>query len=116
MYVALTAIDCSEPIDRTLAVDGIDEFLDEVTPCLSTDLAGSAQTICLHAHDSGDEWTVPAGDGSVSSVRKSRNVEVTVAATASELLLLLWGRRTLNQVHVDGDIAALQRFLARAAF
>ena len=46
---ALTAIDCSEPIDRTLAVDGIDEFLDEVLPCLSTDLAGRKPSVCTPA-------------------------------------------------------------------
>ena len=55
---AVNAIGCNEPIEQTLAVDGVDEFLDEVLPGLSHDLAGPAQTIRLHAHDSGDEWHV----------------------------------------------------------
>ena len=113
---AVDAIGCSEPIEQTLAVDGVDEFLDEVLPGLSHDLAGPAQTIRLHAHDSGDEWTVRAGEGSVSPEPTSRQAEATATSTASELLLLLWGRRSPDQVQVDGDTAALQRFLARATF
>jgi uncharacterized protein (TIGR03083 family) len=113
---ALDAIGCNEPIEHTLALDGVDEFLDEVLPGLSHDLAGPAQTICLRAHDSAHGWTVRAGDGTVSSNRISGQAQATVTATASDLLLLLWGRRSPNQVQVDGNIAALQRFLARAAF
>ena len=112
---AVDAIGCSEPIEQTLAADGVDEFLDEVLPGLSRDLAGPAQTIRLHAHDSGDEWTVRAGEGSVSPGPASRQAEATATATASDLLLLLWGRRSPDQVQVDGDTVALQRFLARAA-
>jgi uncharacterized protein (TIGR03083 family) len=113
---AVTVIGCDEPIEQTLAVDGVDEFLDEVLPGLSQDLAGPAHTICLRAHDSGNEWTVRVGEGSVSPDRTSRQAEATATATASDLLLLLWGRRSPDQVQVDGDTAALQRFLARAAF
>jgi len=112
----VNAVGCNEPIEQTLAVDGVDEFLDEVLPGLSHDLAGPAQTIRLHAHDSGDEWTVRAGEGSVSPDRASRQAEATATASASDLLLLLWGRRLPDEVQVDGDTVALQRFLARAAF
>ena len=113
---ASNAIGCNEPIEQALAVDGVDEFLYEVLPGLSQDLAGPAHTIRLHAHDSGDEWTVRAGEGSVSPDRTPRPAEATATATASDLLLLLWGRRSPDQVQIDGDTAALQRFLARAAF
>jgi uncharacterized protein (TIGR03083 family) len=113
---AVNAIGCNEPIEQKLAVDGVDEFLDEVLPGLSHDLVGPAHTIRLHAHDSGDEWTVRAGDGSVSPDRTSRQANATATATASDLLLLLWGRRSPDQVQVEGDATAMQRFLARAAF
>ena len=88
---AVNAIGCDKTIEQTLAVDGVDEFVDEVLPGLSYDLAGPAQTIRLHAHDSGDEWTVRAGEGAVSPDRTSRQAEATATATAYDLLLLLWG-------------------------
>jgi uncharacterized protein (TIGR03083 family) len=113
---AVTASGFDEPVEQALAVDGIDEFLDEVLPGLSHDLAGPAHTICLYAHDSGDAWSVRAGEGSVSLDRSPGQAQATVTGTASDLLLVLWGRRSPSRVLVDGDITALQRFLARAAF
>lgn len=113
---ALNAIGPDKPIEQALAADGIDEFLDEVLPGLSPDLGGSAQTIHLRAHDSGYEWTVRAGEGSSHLTRAADQADATVTATASDLLLLLWGRRSVDQVRVDGDMAALQGFLARGQF
>lgn len=113
---AVSAIGADEPIEVTVALDGIDEFLDEVLPGLSHDLDGPAQTICLHAHDTIGEWTIRAGEGSTHLTRAGGRADATVTATASDLLLLLWGRRPLDQVRVDGNMAALQRFLARAEF
>ena len=113
---AVNAIGPNEPIEQILAVDGVDEFLDEVLPGLSHDLSGPAQTICLHTSDSADQWTVRAGNGSTHLTPASDQADATVTATASDLLLLLWGRRSPKQVQVDGDIAALQRFLARTHF
>lgn len=113
---AVKAIGGNEPIEQAVAVDGIDEFLDEVLPGLSHDLAGPVQTICLRAHDDTGEWTVRTGEGSYHLSRSCGQADATVTATASDLLLLLWGRRSPNQVSVDGNMAALQRFLARADF
>ena len=101
---------------QILAVDGVDEFLDEVLPGLSHDLSGPAQTICLHTSDSADQWTFRAGNGSTHLTPASDQADAAVTATASDLLLLLSARRSPKQVQVDGDIAALQRFLARTHF
>ncbi|QUR68797.1 maleylpyruvate isomerase family mycothiol-dependent enzyme [Mycobacterium spongiae] len=116
---ALTAVGCQEPVEQELAVDGVDEFLDEVLPNLSHDLGGHAQTISLRTSDSADEWTVRVGEGSYHLTRfatKATEADAAVIASASELLLLLWGRRDVNQVAVEGELAALKRFLARTAF
>src|SRR6478752_5945309 len=86
------------------------------TSSLSHDLSGPAQTICLHTSDSADQWTARAGTGSTQLTPASDHADAAVTATASDLLLLLWGRRSPKQVQVDGDIAALQRFLARTHF
>ena len=92
------------------------EFLDEVLPGLSPDLNGAAQTICLRAKDTTGQWTVRTGEGSVNRIRTNGQADATVTATASDLLLLLWGRRSPDQVQVDGNMTALQRFLTRADF
>lgn len=60
----LTAVGTHEPIEQTIAVDGVDEFLGEVLPGLSPDLGGAAQTICLRTNNNTDLWTVRTGEGS----------------------------------------------------
>ena len=98
------------------AVPQLDEVVDHVSDAAPVRCAYDVDGAAGHAHDSGDEWTVRAGEGSVSPEPTFRQAEATATATASDLLLLLWGRRSPDQVQVDGDTAALQRFLARAAF
>ncbi|UNB50892.1 maleylpyruvate isomerase family mycothiol-dependent enzyme [Mycolicibacterium sp. YH-1] len=112
----VNAIGCDEPIEQFLAADGVDEFLDEVLPGLSHDLGGPTQTICLRARDSGQTWTVSAGAGSIHVTRGAAQADAAVTASAPDLLLLLWRRHSPSQLQVDGDIAALQRFLARGNF
>ena len=113
---ALSAVAAGEPIEQRIAADGVDEFLDEVLPGLSPDLAGPAQTVGLCAGDVGADWTIRVGDGAAVLTRGRLGADVTVTATASDLLLLLWGRRPDDDLQVDGEPAALQRFLARARF
>jgi len=113
---ATNAIGADEPIAQTLAVDGVDEFVDEVLPGLSPDLGGPAHTICLRPDDSTDQWTVQIGEGSARLIPACRQVDVTVRAPISDLLLFLWRRRSPHQVHVEGNMAALQRFLQRVEF
>lgn len=114
----LDAIGCTEPIAQPLAVDGVDEFLDEVLPGMSGDLDGPAQTIRLRADDCGHEWIVRAGQGFSHLIEDSEQADAVVSASASDLLLLLWRRCAPDSAHVrvDGDTAALQRFLARTQF
>lgn len=113
---AVDAIGVHEPIEQAAAVDGVDEFLDEVLPALSHDLDGPAQTICLRANDTTDRWTVRTGEGFCEMLPAQEHVDATVTASASDLLLLLWRRRSPEHVNVDGKDAALQRFLDRADF
>ena len=113
---ATNAIGADEPIEQTLAVDGVDEFVDEVLPGLSPDLGGPAHTICLQPEDAVDQWTVRIGEGSSRLVPTCGPADVTVRAPVSDLLLFLWRRRSPDEVHVEGNIAALQRFLQRVEF
>ncbi|MBY0441479.1 MAG: maleylpyruvate isomerase family mycothiol-dependent enzyme [Mycobacteriaceae bacterium] len=112
------AVGCTEPIARVLAVDGVDEFFDEVLPGLGRDRDGPAQTIRLRAGDADRAWTVRAGGGVVQLIDPAEPPDATVTGTAANLLLLVWGRCAADSAHlrVDGDLAALRRFLARAEF
>lgn len=110
---ALAAVDLDEPIEVQLAVDGIDEFLDVLLPGRPTHLEGPAQIIHLHATDADGEWVVQAGDGACHVERTHGKGDAAVRATASDLLLLLWRRRSPDQLEVHGDRAAVARFLAR---
>lgn len=109
------AVDGAEPVERTLAADGVAEFLDEVLPGMSRDLGGPAQTIALRTNDIDAEWTVRVGHGSCDLVA-AEAAQATVTASASDLLLLLWGRTPLERARVDGDVEAVRRFLARGTF
>lgn len=117
---AVTAAGSEEPVEAALAADGVDEFVGDVLPAMSPDLTGPAQTIGLSARDTGAHWLIRAGDGGCRVARAGSGADTgadaKVTATASDLLLLLWGRRGTDAVAVDGDAAALARFLARARF
>jgi uncharacterized protein (TIGR03083 family) len=109
----LRAVGRDEPIEAKLAVDGIDEFLGVCLPSRPTHLEGPPETIHLHATDGDGEWMVRAGDGTSQVEQTHGKGDAAVRATASDLLLLLWGRCLPDQVEVHGDQAALARFLAR---
>jgi hypothetical protein len=56
---------------------------------------------------------VHAGDGRVDVARGPGGAPVTVAGSASDLLLLLWRRLAPEALDVAGDPEVLGRFLAR---
>lgn len=112
---AVGALGLDEPVEPRLAGDGVAEFLEEVLPGMSRDLDGTSQTISLRCSDIDAQWTVRVGDGACQLLR-SGDVEAAVCAPASDLVLLLWGRRPVERFDVAGDLGALRRFLARAGF
>ena len=103
-----------EPVDTRLAVDGVDEFLDVVLPGRAEQLEGPAQSVHLHATDADGEWLVEVGGGGYRLERSHTRGDAAVKAPASDLLLLLWRRRSPDDVDVHGVRAELDRFLARA--
>lgn len=102
------------PIDAPLAVDGIDEFLDVFVPRLGAKLAGTGETIHLHATDIDGEWLVErAADGS-QVTRGHAKGDVAVRGTASDLLLLLWGRRDVGDLETFGDRSVFESWQENA--
>lgn len=82
------------PLPVRLADDGVDEFL-----WIARHLRGE-EPIAFHATDTGNTYT--AGPGAPIA---------TATATASDLVLLLYGRVSADDVEVAGDRAALEAFL-----
>jgi uncharacterized protein (TIGR03083 family) len=91
---AQSAVGTPQPLAPAVADDGVDEFLG-----IARQLREPAP-ITLMATDSGRSF--PASDAPA---------DVTVSASASDLVLLLYRRIAVDQVKVDGDRAALDAFL-----
>lgn len=102
--------EAASPIEPALAADGVDEFLEYFLPALApvADPGGSAH---LHATDTPGEWLVRVEAGAPVVERAHAKGDVAVRAPASDLLLLLWRRRTAGGLEVFGDAAVLERLL-----
>jgi uncharacterized protein (TIGR03083 family) len=106
-------------VDPAVAVDGVEEFLENLPG--SRALRGEGERLRLRATDQPEGWTVTLGperfdwvggepDGGAAGAATRA---VTVQATAAELYLLLWRRRppTDARVGVGGDRALLAHWL-----
>jgi uncharacterized protein (TIGR03083 family) len=90
---AQSTVGTSQPLPTPLAADGVDEFLG-----IARQL-GEPAPIAFFATDTDETFEV-GGDP-----------KTTVSATASDLVLLLYGRRSLDEVMLDGDRAVAETFL-----
>jgi uncharacterized protein (TIGR03083 family) len=95
------AVGRPEPLKTAVAVDGVSEFLEVVDPGAAT----RSGRVDLVAVDTGRKWVLGSGPG----------VPVTARATASELVLLLYGRLTTAEVEIEGQSALFDAFFAGAA-
>lgn len=108
-----------KPVDAALALDGIDEILEVFAPnrMQFPALAGAGETVHLHATDIDDgEWVLTYHPDRVDFEHAHRKCDVAARGTASNLLLLLWGRIPPSRVEVLGDESLLARWQAAAAF
>ena len=108
---AISATRTPPPIDGALAVDGIDEFLEFFV----TEAEKVADvSVHLHSTDVDGEWLVAVRNGKLEVRHEHAKGDVAVRGSASNLLLLLWGRIPEAEVEVHGDRAALFGFLQAA--
>ncbi len=106
-------------IDATLAVDGIDEVLEVFAPnrMQFPQLAGNGETVHLHATDiSEGEWVITYHDDRVDFEHDHRKCDVAARGSASDLLLMLWGRLPASRLEVFGDQSLLTRWQTAAKF
>jgi uncharacterized protein (TIGR03083 family) len=111
------AIGDPEPIDRALAVDGIQEVFD-ILPARPgvQPTTGAGETIHLHCTDGDGEWLVRlTPDGPVVSNEHAKG-DVAARGTASDLMLLSWGRITPEQVDIFGDASLFRRWQDETRF
>ena len=105
---AEVAVGDPAPVDEALALDGVDEWFS-----FFGEPGGSGGTIALEATDGQVAWVVHE-DGSLVPPDDGRHLaQAVVHAPASDLLLLLWRRRTVDHVRIDGDRDLVASFLAR---
>lgn len=109
--------DAPAPIEADQAVDAIDEVL-ELLPYRrrAATIRGDGETIHLHATDAEGEWLVRLTADGASFTREHAKGDVAARGPASELLLVLLGRRPPAAVETFGDASLLERWQRDAAW
>jgi uncharacterized protein (TIGR03083 family) len=106
------------PIETELAIDGVDELLDQFLGPIRRFSGGEPAelggTVHLHATDSPHgEWLVRTDGKDVLVGHGHEKGDAAVRATASDLLLWLWGRIPADdrtRIEVFGDDAIVARW------
>ena len=109
-------------IRADVAVDGIDERLENLTPSMNFNPAGAAalcgtgETVHFHTTDAEGEWLLRFGPNGVVVSREHAKGDVAVRGRASDVLLYLNGRRPLEGLEVFGDAGVLDAHAAMRSF
>ena len=110
-------------IDAGVAVDGVDEFLDNLphahyfAPRVK-ELVGSGERLMLRCTDASAAWTIRLSPDSFAWDHEDAEANVSVEAAAADLLLMAWGRRTpddASRFKVTGDRALLDFWRERSS-
>jgi uncharacterized protein (TIGR03083 family) len=116
-YDAQLAAGNPEPLDGALAVDGIDEWVENAPfhPGLAA-ARGTGETLHAHATDREGEWLFLLGPDGLEVRREHAKGDVAARGSASDLALLLQGRVEPGAVEVFGDAAVLDRWQREMRF
>jgi uncharacterized protein (TIGR03083 family) len=106
-----------------VACDGIDEFLDNLPHAVYfapkvDELRGSGEVVRLSSTDRDTVWTIQLeGDGFRWDHEAGTDPDVTVAASASELLMFVYGRREARSpsIAITGSETVLTRWVQNSA-
>ncbi len=115
------AVGFDEPVAADVAADGIDEFLDVFVGVTGPAFTGPTRSIHLHvtgdaAPDEPGEWLLSFGEGTTQLDRVHAKGDVALRGPASDLLLVLWGRRSVEVADVVGDASVVDLLLESARF
>jgi uncharacterized protein (TIGR03083 family) len=102
-------------IDAELAADGLDEYLGlvEAFPRRRFPERGSVH---LHATDTPGEWLVRFDADGMRLTREHAKGDVALRGPASDVLLVLLGRKATDAVDLFGDAPLFERFREQATF
>jgi uncharacterized protein (TIGR03083 family) len=117
------ALDIPPHVTTSVALDGIDEFLDNLPHAAYfapkvAELRGAGERLSLTPNDSDTTWTIQmAEDGFHWDHTSHDHSDVSVTASASELLLFVYGRRdpASSTIAVRGDDSLLARWVESSA-
>jgi uncharacterized protein (TIGR03083 family) len=121
---AQLALGVPTPVDPAVAVDGIDEFLDNLPHAANfapgvRELRGSGERLRFGCQDQHEVWTVTlTEDGFTwSHTMRGGPVDAAVVADSCDLYLLMWGRVTLSDPRVEaaGDPDLLRHWVRYSA-
>jgi uncharacterized protein (TIGR03083 family) len=104
-----------DAIDGELAADAIDEHLGLV-PFFPGRTFAQESTVHLHATDVPGEWLVRLDGNDMHVTREHAKGDVALRGPASDLLLVLHGRKPTEAVEVFGDPGIFDRFREQAKF
>ncbi len=113
LWDATTAADVMNPIEPTLASDGIDEFLSHFISDVAEGAEAVGGSVHLHCADVAGEWTVRESDDGFDVTREHAKGDCAIRGAASDILLALWRRVPLSACEVVGDPDVAARFIAQ---
>ena len=104
-YDAELAVGSPAPIERELAVDGIDEW---IAVHLATDVpeapdATLGGVLCLACADDAAAWTVEVAGGRLRWREGRGPADAVLVGSASDLYLYCWNRRPLEALELTGS-------------
>ncbi|TXS00694.1 maleylpyruvate isomerase family mycothiol-dependent enzyme [Streptomyces sp. col6] len=112
-YDAQLAAGVVQPMPADVALDGVAEFLDT---CNSTPVAWPHEPATIHYHategrswlltlDDTGAWPAPLADDAAPA-------SASATGTAEQLLLFVWGRRTMSDLKIEGDPQVFEQLIA----
>jgi uncharacterized protein (TIGR03083 family) len=111
---AQNAAGAPDALEADFAVDGIDEYLGLLPMFPGRDFP--IGSIHLHSTDATGEWLVRVDSQGMHVSREHAKGDVAVRGPASDLLLVLYGRKPTDEIDVFGDAALFDRFREQAKF
>jgi len=103
----------AKEIAPDVAADGIDEWLEIHFPMSKEEGEdwGTNGSMHIHTTDAAGEWLMTLEPSGPSFSRDHAKADVAVRGTASDLLLVLWGRKPPETVEILGERSVLDRYL-----
>lgn len=103
----------TEPVDRALAMEGIDHSFDVMLPARRGNgnaPNGQGESFRFEQRDGDRVWSIRFEPEGVRVRRDDGPADVTARGTASDLFLLLWRRIPAERLVVAGDPAGFDRY------